>query len=87
MKFLPKFNNLRGWNRNVLAGKCNQSAIENDLYFLLDCPNYEELRNDTFNPIVEIDNINLKHGNKIKLIFYAPTPQNGQAHSKYFSAV
>ena len=51
------------------------------------CPNYEELRNDTFNPIVEIDNINLKHGNKIELIFYAPTPQNGQAHSKYFSAV
>ena len=30
---------------------CNQRAIDNDLDFLLDSQNYEELRSDTFNSI------------------------------------
>ena len=45
---------------------CYQRAVENELHLLLDCPNYEEIRKDTFNFIIEIDNTNLNHGNKIK---------------------
>ena len=45
---------------------CNQRATENELQILIDCPNYEELRIDTFSSIAKIDNVNLKHGNKIK---------------------
>ena len=45
---------------------CNQRTIENEFHFLLDCPNYEELRKGTFNSVAKIDNIDLKHGYKIK---------------------
>ena len=36
---------------------CNQRTIENEFHFLLDCPNYEELRKGTFNSVAKIDNI------------------------------
>ena len=30
--------------------------IENELHFLLDCPNYEKIRKDTFDSIAKIYN-------------------------------
>lgn len=45
---------------------CNQKATEIGLQFLLDCPNYQEIKKDTFTSVTETHNINLKDENKIK---------------------
>ena len=51
-----------------LCNLCNLDAIEDEFHFLLNCDNFSELRNSTFQEIQRSENIDLSKGNPIKTL-------------------